>query len=602
MLSAATQSTDADNVRPNGYHDSPRFMMSPIHPWRRAWDLAALLFTVLTVLLLPLQFAFETEIGNNGVALSLSALADVFFLCDLGVQFRTGSLDGRGNADLNPWRAALRYVRSWFVPDLLAAAFPLDLVGLVVLMGSNGTGNKQSSALQSFRTLRVLRLPKLLRIVRLIAARGGIDMNTMIDPSIITLIKFFFFQCVFWHWSGLFWWVIGGEGMVDDGFGPSPALRNASVVSKYSYSLYWTIAITSKVREPMPEARDYPAEITVFANLVITIGLIMQALLVGSASSVVQNIDSAAADYNRRLTRIRSYLGYRGVPAKLRARILFYYRFMWSSTGAMDSEEILPGLPAPLRAQMDILLTRSVFISIPVFQACEPAEIMQMVQGLVSHLALPGDVLVQEGKLSRGLYFIMRGAVAIMGPRPTITNAQHRDIKEKFDAFDADGSGSIDAAELAEAMRAFDLELSKAEAKRLIMDIDADGSGNIEFDEFLDMLLSHARFREAMGMPVIDVVEMNEGFFGEESVLTGFPSTETVRATKYSDFFLLPTAVFNKVRETNEAMGKLVHEYSQNRARQKALEKAAQPRRVLGRSATKRWRTLGGDAHPQQSV
>ena len=73
-------------------------------------------------------------------------------------------------------------------------------------------------------------------------------------------------------------------------------------------------------------------------------------------------------------------------------------------------------------------------------------------------------------------------------------------------------------------------------------------------------------------------------------------------SSKYSDFFLLPTAVFNKVRETNEAMGKLVHEYSQKRARQKALEKAAQPRRVLGRSATKRWRTLGGGAHPQQSV
>ena len=118
----------------------------------------------------------------------------------------------------------------------------------------------------------------------------------------------------------------------------------------------------------MPEARDYPWEITMFSNGVIIVGLILQALLVGSASSVVQNLDSAAADYNRRLKRIRSYLSYMQVPSKLRARIVFYYRFMWSSTGALDSADILPKLPAPLKAQMDILLTRNVFISIPVFK------------------------------------------------------------------------------------------------------------------------------------------------------------------------------------------------------------------------------------------
>ena len=65
--------------------------------------------------------------------------------------------------------------------------------------------------LQSFRTLRILRLSKFVRIIRLLANRGGVDVEG-IDPSIVTMAKTLFFQFLFWHWSGLLWWVIGGEG------------------------------------------------------------------------------------------------------------------------------------------------------------------------------------------------------------------------------------------------------------------------------------------------------------------------------------------------------------------------------------------------------
>ena len=116
----------------------------------------------------------------------------------------------------------------------------------------------------------------------------------------------------------------------------------------------------------MPEARDYPWEITMFSNGVIILGLILQALLVGSASSVVQNLDSAAADYNRRLKRIRSYLSYMQF-AQARARIVFYYRFMWSSTGALTAPIFCQAASAS-QSPDDILLTRNVFISIPVFK------------------------------------------------------------------------------------------------------------------------------------------------------------------------------------------------------------------------------------------
>ena len=44
-----------------------------------------------------------------------------------------------------------------------------------------------------------------------------------------------------------------------------------------------------------------------------------------------------------------------------------------------------------------------------------------MVQGLVPYLALPGDVLIDVGSMSRGLFFILRGAVKFVAQKPELT-------------------------------------------------------------------------------------------------------------------------------------------------------------------------------------
>lgn len=72
--------------------------------------------------------------------------------------------------------------------------------------------------------------------------------------------------------------------------------------------------------------------------------------------------------------------------------------------------------------------------------------------------------------------------------RTELTEEQKQEIKEAFDLFDTDGSGSIDARELKVAMRALGFEPRKEEVRRMIAEVDKDGSGTIEFPEFLDMM------------------------------------------------------------------------------------------------------------------
>ncbi|KAM1024509.1 hypothetical protein TB1_037113 [Malus domestica] len=65
-----------------------------------------------------------------------------------------------------------------------------------------------------------------------------------------------------------------------------------------------------------------------------------------------------------------------------------------------------------------------------------------------------------------------------------LTQQKRQEIKEAFELFDTDGSGTIDAKELNVAMRALGFEMNKEQINQMIADVDKDGSGAIDFDEF----------------------------------------------------------------------------------------------------------------------
>ncbi|XP_070553178.1 uncharacterized protein [Ptychodera flava] len=74
------------------------------------------------------------------------------------------------------------------------------------------------------------------------------------------------------------------------------------------------------------------------------------------------------------------------------------------------------------------------------------------------------------------------------GPKPELTEEQKQEIREAFDLFDAEGSGTIDVKELKVAMRALGFEPKKEEIKHMIQNIDKEGSGTIDFNDFVTLM------------------------------------------------------------------------------------------------------------------
>lgn len=72
--------------------------------------------------------------------------------------------------------------------------------------------------------------------------------------------------------------------------------------------------------------------------------------------------------------------------------------------------------------------------------------------------------------------------------RPGYTELDIIELKNAFDTFDTDKSGSIDIKEMKEAIGNLELESASSAILQLVLDFDSDNSGKIEFSEFLDLV------------------------------------------------------------------------------------------------------------------
>ena len=69
-----------------------------------------------------------------------------------------------------------------------------------------------------------------------------------------------------------------------------------------------------------------------------------------------------------------------------------------------------------------------------------------------------------------------------------LTEEQKQEIREAFDQFDTDGSGSIDAKELKVAMRALGFDLGREEIRQMITAVAGSNVPAIDFNQFMEMM------------------------------------------------------------------------------------------------------------------
>ena len=89
-------------------------------------------------------------------------------------------------------------------------------------------------------------------------------------------------------------------------------------------------------------------------------------------------------------------------------------------------------------------------------------------------------------------------------------------MKELFSSFDANGDGTIDAAELAAAMTRLGLASSPERLAAIVKEVDADGGGTVSFAEFVSVVERVKTSGGAGSTAFVEVVTRQQGVLHQD--------------------------------------------------------------------------------------
>ena len=120
---------------------------------------------------------------------------DLLFIIDVILNFLTAYRNEEGRLVTDYRSIARRYLRSWFLPDIISA-LPLEL--LVVAFGSFTI---TSSGILAARSLKLFRLFRLLSLFRLSRISRTLESRFAISSPIYRIARFVCFVIISTHWS-----------------------------------------------------------------------------------------------------------------------------------------------------------------------------------------------------------------------------------------------------------------------------------------------------------------------------------------------------------------------------------------------------------------
>lgn len=327
-------------------------------------------------------------------------LSDCIFLLDIVLNFFTAYHESSGALQTNLGSIARRYMRTWFLLDLLSS-LPLDNIAL-----KKGNGKHVSPVAFALKACRLLKLLRMLRFLRLADSK---EMALYLTPSMVRLLKTLVFLVWMWHLIAcIFYYILTYEGVGSTGWAPESIHVMNSRTLNYLLSVQWTLQTTFSFGAPnFPESTVEAA----FTIVSVLIGIIMNAYVIGSAGSALQSLDAEKIQRRQQLDRIITYMKRRKLPSYFQRIILDFYEYF----GDKSSEDnILTDLPAPIQFRLSLLLNRELVKNIPVLRTLEFKTIVALMQHLTSKMYLPGEFIFKVGDHGEYLYFVKTGQLELI--------------------------------------------------------------------------------------------------------------------------------------------------------------------------------------------
>jgi hypothetical protein len=371
-------------------HESLR----PERSFKKYWNLLVLLGICWYAITVPLFFALD--IDAEGWTIVVDMAWTLFFMVDIYINFNTPYLlEGAWVKDKKIIRS--RYLRSWFVMDLIAT-IPFDL--LLMLLAVNHP--LISSVTRLIRIFRVFRLFRLSDVVVNLSAhgKGRLVTDIVLDANAnmkITLL-------IFWSIIGLNtiscgWLIISPQFMVGDPF------------KDYVMGAYWAVTTLTTVGygdiSPVGEAAR------LYTMLVMMVGVIIYGLIIGNISNVMQQEKAHKTEQREKVVELAHFLKNYQIPMRLQEDIFNYYNHYVFEKNQKQSK-IMDELPVELQAEVNDFVKVHMLRDVPLFKNASQECLTDMVRCFKSKTLSPHEEIIRFGEVGDEMFFISHGVVDIL--------------------------------------------------------------------------------------------------------------------------------------------------------------------------------------------
>lgn len=443
-------------------------IINPDGRLRSIWNALMAALIVYCAAAVPLEVAFEPAMVHWMGPASwtiwgvFNLAVDGIFIFDLLISFRT-SYFVEGHLQRDGSAIALNYLRGGFVTDLIGS-FPLYLVFAYF----SDQSDDPSSAARLNRQLRLIRIAKLnrmLRLSRLTKKLKYLELLVKFNPGVLRVAKVFVMLMLVCHWIGCAWWFISDMELSGSAtptipqnvWQPSEELLTSNSLSKqFAAAFLWGAAVATAMLpfdiEPDTEVEQY------FTVLCMLWGLVLNAYVIGSIASALSTMDSKKALARGKIETIAAYLQINAVSPELKANILEFYEYLYTSTQTMSDLRLYQDLPPALATRLAVSVHRRLLARCPALRAVLSDNGLLAVLGrLKPRIYVPGQIIFAEGQVHSALVFLKKGRVHLIRAIDT----QGEEVVRVLGQYDNFGL-SLDALHDEESQRSPKMARSKA--------------------------------------------------------------------------------------------------------------------------------------------
>ncbi|KAL7552346.1 hypothetical protein ACHAWF_015584 [Thalassiosira exigua] len=386
------------------------------------WNSFLLLVCFYNAWMIPFRLAFDT----SNKSITVDWVFDLFFLLDMGLNYRFVSFLHDGELVTDPKRISEHYVASGQFKTDLVSTLPLDLVAYYVLPEAPLVG-------ECLRILRLFRLVRLGTLDKVFSFLG----DRHIPLAGLRLAEFLSGVILIAHWAacGFFFIARLKSGRADcSDLDQAPALAkclwNGTWIYKqihdgklpldggvtwqhYLRSFNW--ALPTLVVVVIGDVVPATSPETLYAFLLMAIGVTVNAAIVGNVANIVANLETDSSDFARRVDEIRQYCFKHHLTNELHQRVDDFTRFLWTShSGSTNEDEFILRLPYTLQTEISTQTRTKLLLHCPFFDFFTGDIVKALAISMKPRQYCAGDIIVHAGDFGQSMFFLETGTVQVV--------------------------------------------------------------------------------------------------------------------------------------------------------------------------------------------